>query len=130
MVFIIKQISFCGIHSFVDEVKHRYNALMEHDDLDSCVIIAKYDDTKKIVEDLIRIGFEIHSISELTKPIINGYYNEYVITLLENSVLVEPAKRDNNYLFIFGNVCYVFDDCNSKILKKIETTEDYEVSLN
>ena len=103
---------------------------MEHDELDSCVIIAKYDDTKKIVEDIIRIGFKIHSITELAEPIINGYYNEYVITLLENSVWVEPAKRENNYLFVFGNVCYVFDNCNSKILKKIETAESYEVSIN
>lgn len=53
----------------------------------------------------------------------------FVISLLDDEIWCEPVKRENEYIFVEADVVYIFDNCNSKIVPKIEADEVYEVEV-
>jgi hypothetical protein len=99
------------------------------DDEYSINIVAKYYDAKEIVKQLILIGYDIGSINELSDTDVNGYSDEYIISVLDNDIWVSPAKRGNKYLNIETDGCFVLNDCNSKILSKIDADDIFEVII-
>ena len=50
-------------------------------------------------------------------------------SLLDDEIWCEPVRRDKGYIFIEADVVYIFGDCNSKIIPKIESDEVYEVGI-
>lgn len=100
------------------------------DDEYSINIVAKYYDAKEIVKQLILIGYDIGSINELSDTDVNGYSDEYIISVLDNDIWVSPAKRGNKYLNIETDSCFVLNDCNSKILSKIDADDIFEVFID
>lgn len=106
-----------------------YDRVKSNDEYNSVDVIAKYEDAKEIVRKLIGIGYGIAYITELADVEYDGYDDAFVISLLDDEIWCEPVKRDDKYIFVEADVVYIFDDCNSKIIPKIEADEVYEVEI-
>ena len=96
-------------------------------------IIAKYEDARNIISALICIGYPIRQIHNLEEPGFGGYANEYIISLsnIDNisEIWCEPFKRENGYITDESTIIYVFDNCNSKCLEKLDSKLIFEVSI-
>ena len=113
----------------VDYLSISYEELKKKDKFNSIAICAKYDEAKEIIAKLVCSGYGIASIDRFDSEEYGRYYDEYVISLLEDQIWCEPAKRNGKYIFVEADVVYIFDNCNSKIIPKIEADEVYEVEI-
>ena len=128
-MILIKTLYFDDYEDFACTLADKYYEIINDDNNNSVDIIAKYDDAKEIICELIRIGYGIASITELADPDWDNYNDAYIISLYDNQIWCESAKKDDRYLFVEANTVYLFDDCNSKIIPKIESDEVYEVEI-
>lgn len=128
-MIIIKTLHFEYYEDFACNISDAYDRVKFNDEYNSVDIIAKYEDAKEIIRELVGIGYGIAFINELADTEWNNYDDAFVISLLENEIWCEPIKRKDGYIFVEANVVYIFDDCNSKIISKIESDEVYEVEV-
>lgn len=116
--------------NFCDEVVSEYIDLYENDDLSSVYIIAKYDDAREIIQNLIYHGLDIRSISELSDVNISGYCDEFLISVFEHEIWCEPMKRNGKYCDVETRMCYVFEDCSSTVIGHIRAAKVYEIGIS
>jgi len=128
-VIIIKTLHFEDYEDFACAVADTYDRVKSDDKYNSVDVVAKYEDTKEIIRELVGMGYGIAFINELANPEYDGYDDAFVISLLDDEIWCEPVKRKNGYIFVEADVVYIFDDCNSKIVPKIESDEIYEVEI-
>lgn len=128
-MIIIKTLHFEDYEDFACAVSDVYDRVKSDDEYNSVDIVAKYEDAKEIIRELIEIGYGIAFIDELADPEWDGYDDAFVISLLDDEIWCEPVKRKDGYIFVEADVVYIFDDCNSKIIPKIEADEVYEVEI-
>nr|DAV95191.1 MAG TPA: hypothetical protein [Caudoviricetes sp.] len=128
-MIIIKILHFENYEDFTCTVSDVYNKVRSDDEYNSIDVVAKYEDAKEIIRELIGMGYGIAFINELADPEWDGYDDAFVISLLDDEIWCEPVKRKDGYIFVEADVVYVFDDCNSKIIPKIESDEVYEVEV-
>lgn len=128
-MIIIKTLHFEDYDDFACAVSDVYDRVKSDDEYNSVDVVAKYEDAKEIIRELIGIGYGITFINELADPEWDGYDDAFVVSLLEDQIWCEPVKRKNGYIFVEADVVYIFDDCNSKIIPKIESDEVYEVEI-
>lgn len=128
-MIIIKTLHFEDYEDFACVVSNTYDRIKSDDKYNSIDVVAKYEDAKEIIRELIGIGYGIAFIDKFGNPAWDGYDDAFVISLLDDEIWCEPVKRDNGYIFIEADVVYIFDDCNSKIIPKIEADEVYEVGI-
>lgn len=128
-MIIIKTLHFEDYEDFSCAVSDVYDRVKSDDEYNSVDVVAKYEDTKEIIRELIGMGYGIAFINELADPEWDGYDDAFVISLLDDEIWCEPVKRKDGYIFVEADVVYVFDDCNSKIIPKIESDEVYEVEV-
>lgn len=92
-------------------------------------VIAKYNDAKEILKELLCIGHDVISF-DIHMPEWEGYKDPYSITICKDGIWCTKSKNENNeYYDELSDVVYIFSDCSSAILKKIETKFVYEVSV-
>ena len=128
-MIIIKTLHFEDYEDFACVVSNTYDRIKSDDKYNSIDVVAKYEDAKEIIRELIGIGYGIAFIDKFGNPEWDGYDDAFVISLLDDEIWCEPVKRDNGYIFIEADVVYIFDDCYSKIIPKIEADEVYEVGI-
>ena len=128
-MIIIKTLLFEGYEDFACAVSDVYDRVKSDDKYNSVDVIAKYEDTKEIIRELVGMGYGIAFINELADPEYDGYDDAFIISLLDDEIWCEPVKRKNGYIFVEADVVYIFDNCNSKIIPKIEADEVYEVEI-
>lgn len=131
-MIIIKTLHFEDYEDFacaVSDVYDRVKRVKSDDEYNSVDIVAKYEDAKEIIRELIGIGYGIAFIDGFGNPEWDGYDDAFVISLLDDEIWCEPVRRKDGYIFVEANVVYIFDDCNSKIIPKIEADEVYEVEI-
>jgi hypothetical protein len=128
-VIIIKTLYFKDYEKFACVMSDTYDRVTSDDDYNSVNVVAKYEDAKEIIRELVGIGYDIAFINELAAPEWDGYDDAFVISLLDDEIWCEPVKRRDGYIFVEADVVYIFDDCNSKIVPKIESDEIYEVEI-
>lgn len=128
-MIIIKTLHFEDYEDFACAVADTYDRVKSDDKYNSVDVVAKYEDTKEIIRELVGMGYGIVFINELANPEYDGYDDAFVISLLDDEIWCEPVKRKNGYIFVEADVVYIFDDCNSKIVPKIESDEIYEVEV-
>lgn len=128
-MIIIKTLHFENYEDFACAVSDTYDRIKSDDKYNSIDVVAKYEDAKEIIRELIGIGYGIAFIDKFGNPEWDGYDDAFVISLLDDEIWCEPVKRDDGYIFIEADVVYIFDDCNSKIIPKIESDEIYEVEI-
>lgn len=128
-MIIIKTLHFEDYEDFACTVADTYDRVKSDDKYNSVDVVAKYEDTKEIIRELVGMGYGIAFINELADPEYDGYDDAFIISLLDDEIWCEPVKRKNGYIFVEADVVYIFDDCNSKIVPKIESDEIYEVEI-
>ena len=125
----MKNIYFDDYEDFACAVSDVYDRVKSDDEYNSVDVVAKYEDAKEIIRELIGIGYGIAFINELADPEWDGYDDAFVISLLDDEIWCEPVKLKDDYIFVEADVVYIFDDCNSKIIPKIEADDVYEVEI-
>lgn len=128
-MIIIKTLHFEDYEDFACAVSDAYDKVKSDDEYNSVDVVAKYEDTKEIIRELIGIGYGIAFIDKFGNPEWDSYDDAFVISLLDDEIWCEPVMRDVGYIFVEADVVYIFDDCNSKIVPKIESDEVYEVGI-
>ena len=130
VVIIIKTLHFEDYGEFACIVSGAYDRVKLDDKYTSVNVIAKYEDAKEIICKLVEMGYGISFITDFADPGFDGYDDAFVISLLDDEIWCEPVKREKGYIFVEAEVVYIFDDCNSKIIPKIESDEVYEVEMS
>lgn len=122
----MKRLVFDTVKELAIEVNRIYSQLKDTDK--NVSIVAKYEVTNKILCELLKFGYDIASV-DLHIPEYEDYYDEYIITIDEYGVWCEKSKRNDNYLGHEADHIYVLDDCNSKLLGKLDSEFLYEVGI-
>ena len=128
-MIIIKTLHFDDYGGFACAVSDAYDKVKSDDEYNSVDVVAKYEDAKEIIRELVGIGYGIAFIDKFGDPEWDGYDDAFVISLLDDEIWCEPVKRENKYIFVEADVVYILDNCNSKIVPKIEADEVYEVEI-
>lgn len=128
-MIIIKTLHFEDYEDFACDVSDVYEQVKSDDEYNSVDVIAKYEDAKNIIAELVENGHDLAHISDFARPDHDNYNDEYLIALDHEGIWCEPAKREDGYLYSTGEVCYVMDNCNSKIISSIQSKVVYEVSI-
>lgn len=137
----MKSLSFKTVEDFCYDVSSVYEYLNCNDEDDEgskdVAIIAKYHEASAIISELVRCGYDIHSMS-LQNPEYDEYDDEYIISLCNldgkdlwcDPMMTESGYIDDNseYIYVMGNVsCKVLDHLYSKHIYDVYVDEFEEV---
>lgn len=120
------RLEFEDYEEFACEIADTFDSL--DDEFGDVSIIAKYEEAKEIIRELLCLGYDVESI-DIHKEDFEYYYDEYRIVLDQDGVWCEKFKRKNGYFDDDATVTYVMDNCSSSVLKHIESEETYEVCV-
>ena len=98
----------------------------ENDDYPVITAYGKYEVIKSLLEEFLADGFEIGGDICLETPESMGYDKEFILYLTEDGVSVCKAFEYGKYLNDYPDVAFVHEDCNSKMLKNIESRMIFE----
>ena len=112
---------------FACAVADSYDTL-DYEDEEDIVVIAKYEEARQIIKELLCLGYDIHSI-EIHDDLWENYEAEYVVSLYDNSVWCEPMLREKGYIDEDAPVIYVLDNCSSKVIPYCKGNNVFEVSI-
>ena len=122
----MKQLQFNDYEEFVCDISDTFNNI--DDEYGEVSIIAKYNEAKEIIKELLCIGYDIASV-ELDKEEFENYYDEYIIGLNSDGVWCEKFKRDTGYSTDESTVIYIMDNCSSKVIPHCKANTVYEVKI-
>ena len=123
----MKNLYFNDFENLACSVSDTYASLKD-EGFDDIAIIAKYEEAKHIIKNLLCIGYDIHSI-EIHDYLWDNYDAEFVISLYDNKVWCEPFLRENGYINEESPVIYILDNCSSKVIPHCKGNIVYEVSV-
>lgn len=86
----------------------------------------KFDVARDLVESLIKMGNSLGNIIELEEYEMSYYDKEFVIYLSKDGIACEKCYHENTYYYGGGDISYVHEDCNSKLLDYIESDVIFE----
>lgn len=122
----MKNLYFDDFEEFSCAIADTYDAL-DYDEED-VAIIAKYEEARQIIKELLCLGYDINSL-EIHDELWENYDAEYVISLYDNSIWCEPMLRENGYIEDDSPVIYILDNCSSKVIPYCKGKTVYEVSV-
>lgn len=124
------RLEFEDYEEFVCEIADTFDLL--EDEFGDVSIIAKYEEAKEIIRELLCLGYDVASL-DIHDELYENYYDEYIISVSCDeeypSVWCEKYKRENGYFDDNASITYVMDNCSSSVLKHIESEEIYEVCV-
>lgn len=120
----LKIVNLTNYIEFADRVCKQFIDL--NDTFGSISVIALYDEAKQVIAACIRYGLDIVSV-EIDNAEYGDYYDEYIITVDQEGLWCEPFKRNNKYIHTESDIVYIFDNCNSKVIKHCNSDTVYEV---
>ena len=123
----MKNFYFDDFEDLACDIADTYDAL-DYDDEEDVAIIAKYEEARQIIKELLCLGYDAHSI-EIHDDLWENYDAEYVVSLYENEVWCEPMLREKGYLDEDAPVIYVLDNCSSKVIPHCKGKNVFEVSV-
>lgn len=109
---------------FACDIADKFDSL--EDEFGDVSIIAKYEEAKEIIRELLCLGYDVASI-DIHREEFEEYYNEYIIGLNHNGVWCEKFKRVNGYFDDESNVIYIMDNCSSIVIPYCKSKHLYEV---
>lgn len=124
----MERLEFENYEEFACKITDTFNSL--EDEFGDVSIIAKYEEAKEIIRELLCLGYDVASI-DIHDEFWENYYDEYIVSVSNvndsTSVWCEKFKRKTGYINDNPSVAYVMDNCSSAVFKYIETEEIYEV---
>lgn len=122
----LRTLYYDDMESFVGDVADQYDK--RKDELDDISIIAKYNEAKEVIKDLLFIGYDLFSV-DINDVEYDGYDDEYIISLYDKSVYCEPFKRDTGYIHEDSTITYISNECNSKCLDYVGSNKIYAFEI-
>lgn len=113
---------------FACAVSDVFDAIKDEDEYNDIAIIAKYEDARHIIKELLCIGYDLRNI-RLHDCIAQRYDKEFIISLFHDEIWCEPMFQEIDYINDESAVVYVLDDCSSKILEHLDSDCIFEVSI-
>ena len=123
----MKNLYFDDFEDFSCTVADTYDSL-KGEDYEDVAIIAKYEEARQIIKELLCIGYDIHSINIIDEE-YGEYDAEYIISIYDNELWCEPMLRENGYIEEEAPVIYVLDNCSSKVIPYCKGNTVYEVTV-
>ena len=123
----MKNIYFDDFEDLACDIADTYDSL-DGEDFEDVAIIAKYEEARHIIKELLCLGYDIHSL-EIHDDLWENYDAEYVISLYDNSIWCEPMLRENGYIDEDAPVIYVLDNCSSKVIPYCKGKNVFEVTV-
>lgn len=124
-------LNFYNYNSFVDAVLKECSKIKDYED--SIAIIAKYDDARKIIMQLVQNGFILKEISALESPECSGYHDEFIISICnfdgDFEIWCEPMKYDDTYIDDESLTTFVLSNCSSRIIPHCDAQHKYDVRI-
>ena len=99
-------------------------------------IVCFYEEARQIMRELILTGACTISNIDLSEPEWNGYDGEYYLSVSkmgdEWQIWCQEAFDEDKDIYLCGeaDICYIFGDCNSRILRKLRSPIVYEVHVD
>ena len=123
----MRNLYFDDFEDLACDIADTYDSL-DGEDFEDVAIIAKYEEARWIIKELLCLGYDLHSV-EIHDDLWENYDAEYVISLYENEVWCEPMLRENGYIEEDAPVIYVLDNCSSKVIPYCKGKNVFEVSV-
>lgn len=127
----MKILDFTSIADFVRKVADKFTVLNKYEDI---TIVAKYEETRNIIRELICLGFNIRSIVSLEPSESKGCDREYIVSIVNideyKEIWCEPMVKDNGYITNDSPITYILDNCSSKVIPYCKGKNVYEVSIS
>ena len=123
----MKNLYFDDFEDLACDITDTYDSL-DGEDFEDVAIIAKYEEARQIIKELLCLGYDIHSV-EIHDDLWENYDAEYVISLYDNSIWCEPMLKENGYIEEYAPVIYVLDNCSSKVIPYCKGENVYEVTV-
>ena len=123
---IIKQIYFEDFTSLACEISDNFD--MVKDEFGDIAIIAKYEEAKEIIAELVCIGHSLVSI-RMSRPEWDGYCDEYIISLNHDGIWCEPMKMNGKYISDESTMIYILDNCSSALIPQCRGNILIEVGI-
>lgn len=123
----MRNLYFDDFEDLACDIADTYDSL-DGEDFEDVAIIAKYEEARQIIKELLCLGYDLHSV-EIHDDLWENYDAEYVISLYENEVWCEPMLRENGYIEEDAPVIYVLDNCSSKVIPYCKGKNVFEVSV-
>lgn len=117
---------------FAVSVDSMYENVLNKADSADISIIAKYKEANEIIKSLINIGeYDIYSFDNFINPNHSPeeYSDEYIISIMNSELYIEPFKQDDDYIGDESKYIYVLSNCSSKVLSHLESDNIYEVVI-
>lgn len=126
----MKRLEFNDIYEVMDTMSESYDNLCDSDLYPVITAYGKYDVIKELLEEFLADGFEISGDICLEVPDSTGYDKEFALYLTEDGVSVCKIFENGRYLNEYPDVAFVHEDCNSKMLKHIESRMIFEFAFD
>ena len=123
----MRNLYFDDFEDLACDIADTYDVL-DYDEEEDIAIIAKYEEARQIIKELLCLGYDLHSV-EIHDDLWENYDAEYVISLYDNSIWCEPMLRENGYIEEYAPVIYVLDNCSSKVIPYCKGKNVYEVTV-
>lgn len=125
-----KDIYFDYIEEFADYVVER----VENDEDLYLTVVGRFEEVKTILKELMCYEFVNFESIHLESPIIDGYADEFVLSIWMNDGILELGceklkDEAGDYTNPCGDETYLFDNCSSKIMPLCEGSDLYIVDI-
>ena len=126
-----KDLNFEYIEDFVDYVVNE----VENDEDKFVTVIAKFDEAKEILKELMTYDDVNFESLQIENPIMDNYCDEFVLSLWMNDGVLEIGceklkNEDGEYTNPCGDVVFLFGNCTSKIIPLCDGSELYFVNID
>ena len=110
------------------DIADKYDSINKLEEYKDVAIIAKYEEARQIIKELMCIGYDLHSIV-MHDVEYDGYEAEYIISLYDDEIWVEPMMRESGYITDDSPIMYVLGNCSSKVIPYCKGKVVFEVTI-
>lgn len=110
------------------DIADKYDSINKLEEYKDVAIIAKYEEARQIIKELMCIGYDLHSIV-IHDVEYDGYEAEYIISLYDDELWVEPMMRESGYITDDSPIMYVLGNCSSKVIPYCKGKVMFEVTV-
>lgn len=128
----MQNVYFEDYEGLANDIVKNLESIRKIDGYNDVAIVAKYEEARQIIKELVCIGYDLRSIN-LHDEMWENYDAEYVISITnidgENEIWCEPMLREKGYLTDDSPVIYVLDNCSSKVIPYCKGKVVFEVTV-
>ena len=124
----MQNVYFEDYEDLVCDIADKYDSINKLEEYKDVAIIAKYEEARQIIKELMCIGYDLHSIV-MHDVEYDGYEAEYIISLYDDELWIEPMMRESGYITDDSPIMYVLDNCSSKVIPYCKGKVVFEVTV-